>query len=56
MQEDTKQQAEGKIVARAIEWRERDIDAIADKTNEKKRAEYHAKQRLRDAIDQARKN
>jgi hypothetical protein len=55
MQEQAKRQEQDThILHRAREWRQKDRIAITDKTNRTKvREEYHARQKLRDAIDKA---
>lgn len=45
-----------KIAHQAKKWRRCDKAAIADKSDSTKRAEYHARQQLREAVDMLDKN
>jgi hypothetical protein len=40
-----------KVVHQATVWRDRDKEAIANRCEDTKRAEYLARQRLREAVD-----
>jgi hypothetical protein len=40
-----------RVVHQAKAWRDRDKAAIADRCDDTRRAEYHARQQLREAVD-----
>ena len=50
-QETKKATPDEKIAHAAREWRPLDKAAIANKCDSTKRAEYHARQKLREAVD-----
>lgn len=39
------------VVSKARAWRDRDKAAISNRCDDTKRAEYHARQQLREAVD-----
>jgi hypothetical protein len=50
-QENRKATPDEKIAHQARNWRARDKDATVNRSDKSRRAEYHARQKLREAID-----
>lgn len=50
-QENTGAITDESVVHKARAWRQRDREAIASPDHEAKRAEYYARQQLREAVD-----
>jgi hypothetical protein len=50
-QENVRATPDEKVVHRAKAWRDRDKEATANRCDDTKRAEYFARQQLREAVD-----
>lgn len=55
-QENVRATPDEKVVHRAKVWRDRDREATANRCDATRRAEYHARQQLREVVDLLEKN